>query len=83
MDALQSGVDAVRLLMKSALTPWGGPERFIDAYDAGIRTATDVLMAIAKTTDHDFVRAFAAASADLTRDVGATQVSSARWIFDV
>jgi len=58
-------------------------ERCIDAYEAGIRTATDLQLTVAKVIDLEPVRAIAATWADLTRDIGATQVSSARWMLDV
>jgi len=55
----------------------------IDAYEAGIRTATDVQLAIARLVGVEPVRSLAATFADLTRDIGATQVSNARWMLDV
>ena len=57
--------------------------RFIDAYEAGIRAATDMQLNLARTFDVEPVRSIAATFADMTRDLGATQVSSARWILDV
>jgi hypothetical protein len=57
--------------------------RCIDAYEAGIRAATDVQLTLAKVVSLEPLRSFAATWADMTRDVGATQVSSARWILDV
>jgi hypothetical protein len=55
----------------------------IDAYELGIRAATDLQMTLAKVYELEPVRSLAATCADLTRDIGATQVSSARWILDV
>lgn len=55
----------------------------IDAYEVGIRAATDLHLTVAKVFDLEPLRSLAAACADLTRDIGATQVSSARWILDV
>jgi len=55
----------------------------IDAYEVGIRAATDLQLTVAKVIDLEPVRSLAATCADLTRDIGATQVSSARWILDV
>jgi len=49
----------------------------------GIRAATDLQMTLAKVLAMEPDRSFAATCADLTRDIGATQVSSARWMFDV
>jgi hypothetical protein len=58
-------------------------ELCIDAYEANIRVATDLQLTVARLVDLEPVRSFAATCADLTRDIGATQVSSARWILDV
>jgi hypothetical protein len=55
----------------------------IDAYEAGVRVATEVQFAIARLVELEPARSLAATLADLTRDVGATQVSSARWLLDV
>jgi hypothetical protein len=55
----------------------------IDAYEAGIRAATDLQLTVARVIELEPVSSFAATCADLTRDIGATQVSSARWILDV
>ena len=54
----------------------------IDAYEANIRVATDLQLTVARAVELEPVRSFAATCADLTRDIGATQVSSARWILD-
>ena len=56
---------------------------YIDAYEARIRTATDLHMTVAKVVALEPVHSFAATWANLTRDIVATQVSSARWILDV
>ena len=55
----------------------------IDAYEAGVRTATDAQLTVARLIDLEPVRSVAAMLADLTRDIGATQVSNARWMLDV
>jgi hypothetical protein len=57
--------------------------RCIDAYEAGIRLATDLQMTVANLVGLEAVRSFAATYGDLARDIGATQVSSARWMLDV
>jgi hypothetical protein len=57
-------------------------ELCIDVYEANIRVATDLQLTVARAVDLEPVRSFAATCADLTRDIGATQVSSARWILD-
>ena len=58
-------------------------ELCIDAYEAGIRATTDAQLTVARVIDLEPIRSFAASCADLTRDICATQVSSARWILDV
>ena len=55
---------------------------FIDAYEAGFRAATDLQLTVARVIDVEPVRAYTATCADLTRDIVATQVSSARWLLD-
>ena len=55
----------------------------IDAYEANIRVATELHLAVARVIELEPVRSVAATWADLTRDIGAAQVSSARWIHDV
>ena len=57
-------------------------EYCIDAYEAGIRAATDAHLTVARVIELEPVRSFAATWADLTRDIGATQVSSARWMLE-
>ena len=69
--------------IETALAPWGGPEACIDAYESAIRVATEIQLTIARAVELEPIRSLAATSADLTRDIGATQVSSARWILDV
>jgi hypothetical protein len=58
-------------------------EMCIEVYEAAVRAATDLQLTLARGTDLEPVRSFAATCADLTRDIGATQVSSARWLLDV
>jgi hypothetical protein len=54
----------------------------IDSYEDGIRALSELHAAIAQVVGEP-VRSFASAWADLTRDIGATQVSSVRWLLDV
>ena len=70
-------------LLGSALPPWGGAEACIDAYEDGVRAATDVQLTVARALDVEPARSLAATCVDLTRDIGATQLSSARWLLDV
>jgi hypothetical protein len=58
-------------------------ELCIDAYEASVRAMTNLQLTVARVVELEPVRTFAATCADLTRDIGATQVSSARWLLDV
>jgi hypothetical protein len=80
---LEHVVDTARQLLESALGPWGGAAACIDAYEAAIRSAADAQVAAAQAVQLQPARSIAALTADLTRDVGAVQVSAARWILDV
>jgi hypothetical protein len=74
---------AVRHLMETALGPWGGPAAVIDAYEAAITATAEAQLDLARVVDVQPVRSIAALWADFTRDVGAVQVSGARWVLDV
>lgn len=74
---------AVRQLVERALGPWGGPASVIDAYEAAIRATADAQLGAARVIDVQPLRSVAALCADFTRDVGAVQVSGARWVLDV
>ena len=45
--------------------------------------ATDLQLTVAKAVRLEPVRSLAATCANLTRDIGATQLSAARWFLDV
>ncbi len=84
MDEKFDGVlDAVGAVLNTALVPWGGAEACVDAYEAAIRAATDAQLNIARAIGVEPIRSLVASWADTTRDVGATQLSSVRWILDV
>lgn len=55
----------------------------VDGYEAGIGMAADVQLTIARIVRLEPVRSLAAASANLTRDLGAAQLSAARWFLDL
>jgi hypothetical protein len=82
-NQLERGVDAGRTIVESLLAPWGGASACIDAYEASVRAATDFQRTLARSLEMEPARSVAATCADLIRDVGATQVSSARWLLDV
>jgi hypothetical protein len=70
-------------LVGSVLGPWGGPAAAIDAYEAATRAAADAQLALARAVEQQPALAIVVLWADLTRDVGAVQVSTARWLLDV
>lgn len=80
---LDHALPAVRQLVETALGPWGGPASAIDAYEAAIRATADAQLGAARVIDVQPLRSVAALCADFTRDVGAVQVSGARWVLDV
>ena len=73
----------MRQLIDTALGPWGGPASVIDAYEAAIRATAEAQLSVARAVDVQPVCSIAALWADFTRDVGAVQVSGARWVLDV
>jgi hypothetical protein len=75
-------VHAARHLVETALGPWGGAAACIDAYEVAIRSAAQAQVGVARALHLQPARSIAALTADLTRDVGAVQVSTARWILD-
>jgi hypothetical protein len=74
--------EGVRELVETALRPWGGPAAAIDAYEAGARAAADAQLAYARALEAQPARAIVVLCADMTRDVAAVQVSTARWLLD-
>jgi hypothetical protein len=64
------------------MAPWRRLAVFVDAYEAGVRFTSDHLRALAGGAPVEPLRTLATLSADLTRDVGAAQVSAARWLLD-
>ena len=73
----------MRQLVETALGPWGGPASVVDTYEAAIRAWAEAQLGAARVIEVQPVRSIAALYADLTRDVGAVQVSGARWVLDV
>ena len=82
-DVFERAVDVVGKVTKVVLVPWGGAEACVDAYEAAIRAATDVQLNTARAIAVEPARSVLAATAHMTRDIGATQLSSVRWILDV
>ena len=71
-----------RVIVNTALAPWGGTQLCIDAYEASVRSASELHMNVARTVSLEPVRSVAATFAGITRDIGAAQVSIARWFLD-
>jgi hypothetical protein len=57
-------------------------EAAIDAYERAIRQTSDAQRRLAGRVPLEPVRTVLRVSADLTRDIGATQVSVVRWVLD-
>jgi hypothetical protein len=74
---------AARNVVETALSPWGGSAACIEAYEAAIHSAAQAQVIVAHTVHLQPARSIVALCADLTRDLGAVQVSAARWILDV
>jgi hypothetical protein len=82
-ETFDRAVDAIGTVARTALIPWGGAEACLDAWEATIRAVTDAQCSAARMIGVDPFRSFIASWADLTRDVGAAQLSTVRWILDV
>ena len=80
---LEHVVHAARNVVETALGPWGGSAACIEAYEAAIHSAAQAQVIVAHAVHLQPARTIVALCADLTRDVGAVQVSAARWILDV
>ena len=72
----------IRVVARTALVPWGGTETVLDRYEAGVRMATNLQLSFAKTVRVEPIRTVASTLAGVTRDVGAAQLSVARWFLD-
>ena len=79
MPPFAHDIDVTRLLLDA---PWSAARACVDAYETGIRIATDVQLTVARTVRLEPIRSVAATCANLTRDIGATQLSTARWFLD-
>jgi hypothetical protein len=74
--------DAARVCVNAALAPWGGSGAVLDRYEAGVRLASNFQLTVAKVVRVEPLRSVATTLAGVTRDVGATQLSAARWFLD-
>jgi hypothetical protein len=57
-------------------------ESAIDAYEEAIRRTSDAQRGLAGRVPFEPLRVILRASADLTRDIGAIQLSGVRWLLD-
>ena len=82
MVAMDRGAELTRVVVNAALAPWGGSQAWLDRYETGIRLATNLQLSVAKGVRVEPVRTVASGCAGVTRDVGAAQLSLARWFLD-
>ena len=82
-DKFERTVDMTRAALEASFAPWGGSRICTDAYESGIQVAADLQLTVAKAVRLEPVRSLATACASVTRDIGATQLSTARWFLDV
>jgi hypothetical protein len=82
-DLYERTVDAFGTIAKTLMEPWGGAAACVDAYESAIRATTDAQLDVARGIPLEPIRAFVASCANMTRDIGATQLSSLRWMLDV
>jgi hypothetical protein len=71
------------VVLEATLAPWGGGRVCTDAYETTIQAIADLQLTVANALRLEPIRSFVAACANVTRDVGATQLSTARWFLDV
>ena len=74
--------DLARMCVNAALAPWGGSEACLDRYETGVRLASNLQLTVAKVVRVEPLRSIASTLAGITRDVGAAQLSTARWFLD-
>jgi hypothetical protein len=72
----------IRVAARAALAPWGGSDTVLDRYEASLRMATNPQLTFANAVRVEPLRSLASTLAGVTRDVGAAQLSAARWLLD-
>lgn len=82
-DRFERVIDVAGRIARTALIPWGGAEACLDVCETAIRSVTEAQLTAAHAIGVDPVRAIVATTAHMTRDIGAAQMSAARWILDV
>jgi hypothetical protein len=58
-------------------------EAALDSYETTLQLTADIQLRVADAFRLEPIRSYVAACANATRDVGATQLSTARWFLDV
>jgi hypothetical protein len=71
------------VVLEASLAPWGGRRICTDAYETTIQATADLQLTVANAVRLEPIRSFVATCANVTRDVGATQLATARWFLDV
>jgi hypothetical protein len=74
--------DVTRVVLEGLCAPWGGSRTCTDAYERSVEVAADLQLAVAEAVSVEPFHSLAATWAGMTRDVGATQLSAARWYLD-
>lgn len=81
-DKFERPADVTRVVLESMFAPWGGSRICTDAYETSIRVVSDLQLSVARAVRLEPLHSLAAAWAGITRDVGATHLSAARWFLD-
>jgi hypothetical protein len=81
-NKLEREADVTRAVLEGLWAPWGGSRTCTDAYETSIDVAADLQLAAAKAVRFEPFHSLAATWAGMTRDVGAAQLSAARWYLD-
>jgi hypothetical protein len=79
---LDRSVDVTRVAVNAALAPWGGTQACLDRYETAVRLAANLQLTAAKIVRVEPIGWLASTSAGVTRDLGAAQLSFARWFLD-
>ena len=78
-DKLERPADVTCVVLEAMFAPWGGSRICTDAYETSIQVAADLQLIVAKAVRLEPLPSWAATWAGMTRDVGAAQLSAARW----
>ena len=81
-DKLERPADMTRAVLEGLCAPWGGSRTCTDAYETSVEVAAELQLAVAKAVSVEPFHSLATTWAGMTRDVGAAQLSAARWFLD-